>query len=367
MTLAGPCAALVGILAEPVRAASATPAQWTQLLAVARATNLVGSLAERLHRSGIALQPPVARHLEGARQLAARQRLSVTWEAHALNDALGELAVPVVLLKGAAYAMAGLDTAAGRMFGDIDLLVPHEALGRVEGALMLNGWFSAKSDAYDQRYYREWMHELPPMAHVRSGAVVDVHHTILPPTARHSPDPARIVARSSPVSGLPALRVPCVEDLLIHSITHLVHEGELNNGLRDLVDIDSMLRASSSQPGFWGRFAEAAVEHDLVEPVCFGLRLVQRVLDTPVPADVARSLASRARGRMPWRSLDSVYERALQQAVPGGGGARAELAALLIYIRAHWLRMPPGLLLRHLAMKAWMGLRDPVRPRTDDA
>jgi hypothetical protein len=36
---------------------------------------------------------------------------------------------------------------------------------------------------------------------------------------------------------------------------------------------------------------------------------------------------------------------------------------MLVYIRAHWLRMPPGLLARHLATKAWMGWRE----RPDEA
>ena len=40
--------------------------------------------------------------------------------------------------------------------------------------------------AYDQRYYREWMHELPPLLHVRRQTALDVHHAIAPETARGS-------------------------------------------------------------------------------------------------------------------------------------------------------------------------------------
>ena len=39
----------------------------------------------------------------------------------------------MVLLKGSAYAAAGLRLRAGRLFGDVDILVPEEALGEVEG------------------------------------------------------------------------------------------------------------------------------------------------------------------------------------------------------------------------------------------
>lgn len=364
MTIAGACAPLLRVLREPAQARSLDGRGWTGLLAAARAVNLMGTLAERLQCAGVRPHERIDRHLAGARQLAARQRLSVLWEAHCLQAVLGPLGIPVVLLKGAAYVMGGHDDVArGRMFGDIDILVPREALGDVESALMLDGWASAKVDAYDQRYYREWMHELPPMTHVRRGTVIDIHHTILPPTARNAPDPAAIIARAHRVPGLPALRTPAPEDLLIHSITHLVHEGELHNGLRDLVDIDVMLRRFSAMPGFWRRFVDQATSHDLAAPVVFGLRLARGLLDTPVAADAERELQRTAAGAVAPGWFDTVYRRALQQHAPGGEGVLAASAALFVYIRAHWLRMPPGLLLRHLSRKAWRRVSD--RDRED--
>jgi hypothetical protein len=363
MTLAGPCAPLLRALSQPDATSALSPAEWSRLLSAARSVNLLGTLAERVHRAGVTIQPAVARHLDGARQLAARQRQSVLWEVHSLQAALEGLGVPIVLLKGSAYVIGNHPVSVGRLFGDIDVLVPRDALGEVESALMLNGWVSAKTSAYDQRYYRQWMHELPPMVHVRRGAVVDIHHTILPPTSRHAPDPARIIERASPVAGLSCIRVPSPEDLVIHSITHLVHEGELHNGLRDLVDIDTMLRGFSAEEGFWQRFADAAIRHDLAQPVSFGLSLVRRMLATPVPAAAWQAMATQGQGRGAPRWLQRVYDLALQ--VPARNDPRAvdALATMLVYIRAHWLRMPPGLLARHLATKAWMGWRE----RPDEA
>ena len=354
MTPAGPCTPLLRALAQPESTASLSPPEWSRLLSIARSVNLLGTLAERVHQAQVAVPEPVARHLDGARQLAARQRLSVLWEVHNLQSALEPLGVPVVLLKGSAYVIGRHPASVGRLFGDIDVLVPRAALGEVESALMLDGWVSAKTSTYDQRYYRQWMHELPPMVNLRRGAVVDIHHTILPPTSRHSPDPARIIDRASPVEGLPGIRVPSPEDLVIHSITHLVHEGELHNGLRDLVDIDTMLRGFSAQLGFWPRFTQAVTQHGLAQPVAFGLALAQRFMATPVPVDVWQAMA--AHGPSP--GLHAVYGRALQAPARGHADVVDTLASTLVYIRAHWLRMPPGLLMRHLATKAWMGWRE---------
>ena len=37
---------------------------------------------------------------------------------------------------------------------------------------------------YDDAYYRDHMHELPPLIHKERDRMIDVHHTILPLTAR---------------------------------------------------------------------------------------------------------------------------------------------------------------------------------------
>ena len=361
--------ALVGALKEPLGAGSLSEAGWSALLATARNHNLIGALAARLHGAGVVAPPRAQRHLVGALQLAARQRLSVQWEAHQLHLALAEAQVPVVLLKGAAYVMASHEPPLGdgRMFGDIDVLVPRPALDAVEAALMLHGWASAKADPYDQRYYRQWMHEIPPMQHLRRGTVIDVHHTILPLTARNAPDPAQIIARAAPVPGLPALRVPAPEDLVVHSITHLVHEGELHNGLRDLYDIHSMLTRFGTEPGFWQRLLASGAGNDLVGPLVLGLRLVMAVFETAVPAEVLATLDAQAAPHWRRRWWPAVYAQAMRPENDEEAGMAAALARQWIYIRSHALRMPLPLLVRHLSVKAWKGLWPEERPPQAEA
>ena len=351
---------LLAALADPATTKDLDQEQWSGVVSGARSANLLGALGERFRGAGLGEGSQAQRHLDGARQLSVRQRRSVLWEAHQLQLVLGQLEVPVVLLKGAAYVLADLANAQGRLFGDIDILVPRDALGDVESRLLLHGWISATASAYDQRYYRQWMHELPPMVHMRRGTVIDVHHTILPLTARNAPDPNQIISRSVPVTvpGLSALRTPCPEDLVIHSITHLVHEGDLHNGLRDLNDIDSLVRAFAGIPGFWTRLAGFAAGNDLALPVCFGLHLVRRLFDTPVPDTVLAALSPTRLAMQPAPWLEAIYLRALPPRYPNG---RADIgwnmAHWMVYLRSHSLRMPWPLLARHLAVKAWLGWR----------
>lgn len=345
---------LVAVLGDPSAARGLDGSEWSELVAAARAANLLGTLAERLKDAGISADRHADRHLEGSRQLGMRQRRSVLWEAHCLQAALGDLQVPIVLLKGAAYVLSGHTASQGRLFGDIDILVPRSELGAVESRLMLSGWVGVKTHAYDQRYYREWMHELPPLVHLRRGTVLDVHHTIVPLTARHAPDPQRIIERAMPLPELPALRVPCPEDLLIHSITHLVHEGELHNGLRDLNDIDGMVRSFGRLPGFWERLTRYAAGNDLAGPVCFGLHLAHRFYASPVPDAVLAGLSPTGLPTQPACWLEAVYARAI--GLHGGrhNAAVKTLAEWLISSRAHALRMPLHLLVWHLGRKALM-------------
>ena len=346
------CQPLLDALARPQAAAGLDLADWARLITLARAANLLGTLAERLQAAGVEAPPAPQRHLLGARQLAARQRLSVQWEVQQLQLALADLGEPVMLLKGAAYEMGAYPASEGRMFGDIDLLVPRTALGDAEMQLMLCGWVSAKTEDYDQRYYRQWMHEIPPMSHIHRGTVIDLHHTLLPPTGRHHADAAALLARARPLPGLPALCVPAPEDLVAHSLLHLVHEGEMHHGLRDLCDVDSLVRRfGAADAGFWPAFERAALNQGLAAPLLLGLRLLQHEFGTPVPAGLQQNLR-RAAGGEPSARLLRCFERAMHAVAPG---ARAGLAPFALYLRSHALRMPPGLLLRHLLTKAWMG------------
>ncbi|NMG28756.1 nucleotidyltransferase domain-containing protein [Aromatoleum evansii] len=357
------CERLIAVLKTPRQAEALDLAGWSELVASARAANLAGLLAERVAAAGITAPPEAARHLEAIRQLSRRQTQSVRWEVHGLQRALCRLGIPLVLLKGAAYAVSDHPVGRGRLFGDIDILVPRHALGDVELRLMVAGWASAKTSPYDQRYYRTWMHELPPMVNLRRGTVLDVHHTILPLTSRHAPQAETIIRAASALPDLPAVRIPRPEHLLVHSIVHLLHEGELHNGLRDLFDIDGLLRAGAGEADFWPRVVEASRTLDVIAPVAFGLHLARHLLDSPIPPQVIEDLFNAAGGPAS-RLLTMLYTTALRPENEAAESAAATLARFAIYVRAHWLRMPPHLLLRHLAHKSIVRLRKD-EPATD--
>jgi hypothetical protein len=325
---------LVAVLADSSRAREVT--DWTGLLCLARAESLLGSLAFRL--DGAVLPPRVASLLADARIDAGNARTQALWEAEMARRALAGVA-PVILLKGTAYAAAGLDAAAGRSIGDLDILVPRAALPDVERALLGAGWEWVKENAYDDLYYRSWMHELPPLIHRERDRMIDVHHTILPLTARRTPDPAAMIADSL---ALPSgLRILAPEDMVLHAVAHLFADGDLAGGLRNLWDIDRLLRQFAGQHGFWSRLEARARRHELLAHAARALRLAARLYATPV--DLALAGGS--------RPADRLYERRLL-ARDGWGRPTRTAERFGFYVRSHLLRMPPLMLARHLWEKA---------------
>jgi hypothetical protein len=340
------------VLRKPEELVGSSLPQWEELVRQGRRANLLARIAVTLDELGLLSQVPTAprAHLVAARTLALAQADAVRREVAHIERALAATGVPIVLLKGAAYLLAGLPAARGRIFSDIDILVPRHALAEVEAALMLNGWVTSKDTPYDQRYYRRWMHELPPLRHISRQTLLDVHHAILPTTARLKPDSAKLLAASRPVAGEPRLRIPAPVDMVLHSATHLFCNEDVGNSLRDLVDLDSLLRDFAREAGFWPGLTVRAAELDLTRPLYYALRYAVRLLDTPVPA---RVLGAAEIGRPPplLRGLmDALFLRTLQP--HRATDSLASLARGSLYVRAHWLRMPPFLLARHLIVKA---------------
>jgi len=256
------------------------------------------------------------------------------------------------VLKGAAYVAAGLPAAEGRLFNDIDILVPREHLPQAESSLMLAGWHASGLSEYDKRYYRRWMHEIPPMQHIQRATVIDVHHAILPDTARYHPDSAKLRSRAVAVKGLPGVYVLAAEDRILHSAAHLFPDGELPHGLRDLTDLDLLLRDAAADREFWPRLAARAGELQLSRPLFYALRYLRHFLDTPIPAGMMATLDGAAPNRATLALMDGIFKRALAPAHASCADAFTPAARLAAFIRAHWLRMPPRLLIPHLLHKA---------------
>jgi len=354
-----------------VTAAFLTSLQWEHLLGQSRRALLTARLAHSFSDSGqFAGEVPAGprRHLEASRITAELWAQIAKAEVLRIERALRSAGMTCVLLKGAAYLCAGLPPSRGRVFSDVDILVPQVELSKAESALLAGGWIPDHLDSeYDQRYYREWMHELPPLSHVQRDSTIDVHYTITPPTSAFNVDGALLLVKARPIEGHPGLWTLQPTDMVLHSAVHLFAEGEFHHGLRDLLDMDDLLKHFAvHEPDFWPELIARANELGLKVPLHHALFHVERLFGTRPPAELAAEVRAL---RPPWllrvlmARLLTIALRPMHPSchVPGEG-----LARWLLYVRSHWLRMPLHLLVPHLVRKAWMA-QFPEKKKPADA
>jgi hypothetical protein len=344
-------------LRSPECLAGFTASEWSLLVRQARNAGVLARLQVQLEARGALQEVPSAarNHLEAARRIADKQIQSARWEIARIREALEGSGIPVVLLKGAAYLAAGLPPASGRMFADIDIMVPEAALEQVEKRLMLHGWMAEKLHPYDQRYYRQWMHELPPLRHCRRGTVIDVHHSILPRTSRYALDSRLLHEAAVGLDDGSGLRTLAPADMVLHSVVHLFCDGEFDRGLRDLCDIDDLIEHFSVDQAFPAQLSNRAVELGIARPLYYALYWRERLLGKPVPADLQPAMKAGVPARALEALMNALLERAMLPSHPSCDRAFSGAARNLLYLRGHWLRMPLRLLVPHLWRKAWRG------------
>ena len=352
---------LLTALRAPMELPALGNADWELLLRVARRSRLLGRLESDLSRAGLleSIPPRAAAHLKAARNVIEHRKTLTTWEVNRILWALEGMNVPLILLKGIAYVMADLPPARGRIFADVDVLVPEELIGRVEERLVARGWFKLPIDPYDDQYYRVWTHEIPPLRHRERGTEIDIHHRLLARTSRLRSDPAPLFATARPLAAEPRLHILAPPDMVLHALVHLFLEGDPDEGLRfrDLVDVHDLLCHYRSKDGFWTTLTQRARELGFERPLFHGLHHARGLLGTPVPTDVLQDLRDAEPAWPIQKLMDHLIHKSLLPGHPDYPSLSTASARWLMYARSHWLRMPPMLLARHLSYKAWLRFR----------
>lgn len=350
---------IIEALCFPERTRNFSIADWELCVRQARASQLLVRLAVTLrdHRLDLYVPQAVQNHLVAATTHATHLRKAVRNEVGYLAEALQATQTPLVLLKGAAYELAGLKPSRCRMFNDIDLLVPKSRIADVELGLLIHGWASVHQSAYDDQYYRTWMHEIPPLMHLERHSVVDVHHNIVPDTAPIHPLAEKLLEDIRPCPDNLDIFVLSPQDMILHSAVHLFNDGEFDHGLRDLFDINDLISEAMKTEADWDALIARAETLELVTPLRHALRYLAILFAIPLGPQLDK-LSRHAPGVIRGSILDQMFLRGLKPDHSSCNDRPTAIARFALYVRGHALRMPPHLLFPHLVRKGLMRLQE---------
>jgi hypothetical protein len=344
-------------LRKPEVALDWSLAEWERVVRLARRLRLLARLAESLMVAGLIERVPQQprRHLIAAQRLSQWRTAAMRWTLERVATMLGDAAYPRVLLKGAAYIGQDLPIAGGRLPSDLDILVPRAHLLDSQARLTEAGWRTVELDEHDRRYYYEWSHEVPPMTHPLLRMELDLHHNILPPIARTHVDADALLDHLRP-SKWSSWRVLDPVDQVLHSAVHLLYDSELRDRIRDLADLDGLLRHFGAAPDFMSRLPDRARTLGLQEPLALACHFCVNWLETPIPADVLEQIESIGPGRLRRAWLLPLLGTALMPTEPDDlPPLRQDIAAVVLLARYYRQRMPLRLLVPHLWHKVRVG------------
>ena len=267
-----------------------TGEQWEEVVFVLRQTKLLATLYHLASANGhFQGYPDYARkHMHSASVYAQRQAQQVRFECLEIAAILNKKDIVPVFLKGAGYTLAGSQNGMGRIYSDIDVLVEKSVIDIAQDSLQKKGWHSKKLNDYDERYYREWAHEVPPMSNIFRGTIIDLHHNLVPPITGRAPDPQlffdEIVYNQE---GLALLSPPAAT---LHSCVHLFTNEDFTNGFRDLVDLYLLIQEYGDEE-YWEKLLKLAEMSGFTLELFYCIEMLKQTFELELPESINQFLS----------------------------------------------------------------------------
>lgn len=342
---------------------------WESLISQCYATSMMARVNWVLKKHHLTHHIPqtLAWHFTAANKAYDAHLHDVNREIDYINKALAPIGIKPVYLKGAAYVVTEENASHGRIFSDIDIYVPQKKINACEQILLWSGWIASNKDDYDQKYYREWMHEIPPLINVETGVTLDIHHNLSPVISRIKIN-ANILENQIEPGKKANTYVLSPEDRLLHSAIHLLTGEEFYKSFRDLTDLDFMLREySNKDKEFWEKLISRAREMGVGRVLYYCFRYCSRILHTPIPASSVAAIKESGPHRLLLPIMDSLFYRTLNPNHTSFKDIFYGVSCFCLYLRSHWLKMPLKILIPHLLKKTLKTLENDKETKEETA
>lgn len=207
----------------------------SELIAWARRQRLLPLLGWRAQQLGWELPVAMTEAIRRSRMAVAAQQALTHQQLRTLGEIAQHLAIPVVLVKGAAAAEAYPEPWM-RPYGDIDLLIDEADAAPLLQALKEQGYTYAES----ARGHRAW--HFPALFPPGPGPRLEVHTALARERARVLFTVSQWQEALRPAAVHPSLATPSPVDHVLYLVHHAVIHHGLEMGLQGCADV-----------GFWTR------------------------------------------------------------------------------------------------------------------
>ncbi|MGF1692189.1 nucleotidyltransferase family protein [Photobacterium kagoshimensis] len=345
---------LVNVLTSPEKLIHASPRIQAQVIAEARYFNMLAQLKYVCEQANIWYQLPlrVKQHIQSAEHSFKNQKRQLEIEHEAIKEALKDIPCTWVYLKGAAYQMLALPAFYGRLMNDVDILVPEDQLTAIEAALSEHGWVHKTLTDYDEKFYREWSQEIPPLRHFSRQTELDVHFNILPKRLSQSPESAFLLAQTQQLKGEDKAATLTPAALLLHSAIHLFYESEYHKGIRDLFDIHLLINEFGNNNAFWNQLTLLQDQLGNAECTFYALHFSEAIYHTAIPEHIKTYYLDHKPNILAFTLTEPAFHYAFTSMYPLHHHAGHHRALSTLYIRGHYKRLPIYKLIPHLIKKS---------------
>jgi hypothetical protein len=324
---------------------NASTQQWTDLIHQAREQALLGSCYFLLQDAGLydSIPDKVKSHFYSGYIYAQKQKMTLIKEMLKLEPFFSDAPYPCVLLKGCAYRLTELAMARGRVFSDIDILVPQQQFPDALQRLNEAGFIEFGMSDYDRRYYLRWSHQHPPLIHYLRGVSIDLHHHIYPVSSQENILIEPMLRQSIPLQGS-SFAVPTKALMFVHACVHLFYQDETHKLVKDLWDLYQLYLDAIAEGE--ANIVQAATDLNAQAAVYYAFDVLEWLFNIDVSAQALTQLKPFAnhsqRRSMRWL-LAQLFN-------PQSSCHR--LAHFWWTIRGHLLKMGPMTLLYHSVAKS---------------
>ncbi|MDT0593624.1 nucleotidyltransferase family protein [Glaciecola petra] len=315
---------------------------------------LHGFVSQKLTLSQMSKLPKAfALHMRSVQQFSFAQQTQTQLACTQLADALLHSGIKVTLLKGAAYILGEKQNALGRLISDIDILVPKLKMPQLEAFLKDNGWQAVVLEDYDEKYYREWSHELPPYTHLESGVTLDIHHTLIPESSGKIINVDLLFENSTQMAA--NLFVPDNCHLVLHSAIHLLLNDDIEKGLRDCFDLHLLLTEIAKQDKTTD-LVELFIQSNCERELVILLNLLTHLFDKDTQP-YCKLMSDKIAQLTPFEKIKvtCLYHAIFPQSRYLENSTNS-LARFYVYTSGHLSKMPLPKFIKHITYKTYRGI-----------